>query len=238
MSTASIISAWVCFRAVFWVLVALGVPAGASAAMHEVMVYSFVTVAGGKIGVPTVQRPARCQLIQTDVREVGPVADEAETMDSIAMRRSVEGALRVSAFQVESGDSSPADLIVVYHWGCAAPATAGGSNKTAEILNLDAMLAVIGGRVLDHALGMERGVILAAAREERYFVIVSAYAAGPARTLLWRTHMTVPSVRLTLARAMPVLLGAGGALLARETRGVRQIAVSVSGILNLEAAGR
>lgn len=206
--------------------------------MHEVLVYSFVTGAGGKLGAPTAQHPARCLLAGTDVRDVGPVVGESEAADTTAMRRWVGQALRVNAFQVESGDSGPTDLIVVYHWGCAAPVTAGGNPRVAEVLNLDAMLAVIGGGALNEALGFERPVILVAAREERYFFIVSAYAAGPARTLLWRTHMTVPSTGLTRSRAMPILLAAGGALFGRETRGMRHVAIAVSGVLNLEAAGR
>jgi hypothetical protein len=60
------------------------------------------------------------------------------------------------------------------------------------------------------------------ARDERYFVVVSAYdfaALSRGETkLLWRTKMSTRSVGVTMDEAMPALLGAGGPYVGRNLR--------------------
>ena len=128
-------------------------------------------------------------------------------------------------------DLEPGDLVMVIHWGHASPLVFEDEGAIKEVLNLPEMLAVVGARALDRAIGVERNDILSAVREERYFAIVSAYATGDKKTLLWRTHMTVPCLGLTQSQALPILFAAGAALFGRATAQIRQVVLDVSGML-------
>ena len=86
------------------------------------------------------------------------------------------------------------------------------------------MLALVAGNTLSNInpFGFQREDILQAARDERYFVIVSAYdyaaATQKKKTLLWRAKMSTPSSRVSLAEVLPGMIAAGGPRFGRETR--------------------
>jgi hypothetical protein len=89
--------------------------------------------------------------------------------------------------------------------------------------NQKEMLALVAGNTLKNigALSFEREDILQAARDDRYFVIVSAFDFAAAKEkkkkLLWQAKMSTPSNRVSLAEVIPGLITAGAPHFGRET---------------------
>ena len=90
--------------------------------------------------------------------------------------------------------------------------------------NQKEMLALVAGNTVKNvgAFGSDRDDILQNMRDDRYFVIVSAYdfEAGKEKkkVLLWQAKMSTPSNRVSLAEVIPSMITAGGPRFGRETR--------------------
>ena len=118
-------------------------------------------------------------------------------------------------------------LILVFHWGYMNPQiddTGDDENPSQIFWNQKEMLALVAGNTLKNvgAFGFERDDILQNIRDDRYFVIVSAYdfdaAKEKKKVLLWQAKMSTPSNRVSLAEVIPSMITAGGPRFGRETK--------------------
>lgn len=221
-------------------LLAFVVVGRSSALGHEVLVCSYFTTEGTKIAAPTPEHPALCSLVANPAREWDSISNQVERLLPESMRRLVGRALGVNSFLPVAENPQSANLIVVYHWGWACPVIADAGTREEHFFNQTEMLGIVGGPAFERLTAAERTAMLIAARDERFFVIVSAYDANDwarhkRRTLLWRTHMSMPSHRLTPRQAAPILLSAGAGLFGRDTLGVRSITIDVLGSLRTDA---
>lgn len=204
---------------------------------HDVLVCSYFTAAGSGSAAPTVERPSFCSIVADPARSWhGPPGDEPPPPE--AVRRLVRRGLGVNSYHTEDPENR-AHVIVVYHWGWISPLLSDPKTGNEAFFNRSEMIGIVAGRAFDRLTSTDRTEVMAAIREERFFVIVSAYDAGDwakhqRRTLLWRTHLSVPSERLTSRNAAPILLAAGGSLFGRDTLGLRTITIDVAGALRTD----
>jgi hypothetical protein len=213
----------------------------ASGGSREVVVYSFLTVAGRDLVPSTTEHPTRCLLGSGGYHEWGGIraGEKPATLEQIDPL--VRAALRVNGYDcLQSGEV--ADVVVVFQWGCLRPDRSGISNRGHdEVVNQLNLLDLVGGRVLTDGRNRAlRSALIDAAAEERYFLIVSAFEptsyAQKVRTLLWRTQCSVPIPGISQAQAFPILAGAGAAYFGRETPLPEFIALDVAKTLRAAAS--
>lgn len=210
-------------------------------AAHDVTVFSYVTPAGQSLASPTPGQQSHCRLVSAGYRESGPVPAGESPANPERVDTSVRRAAQVNAYApLRAGET--ADLVLVYQWGVMSPDfVPTGTAGTKRLINGDQMLALVGGSVLPKVdLESDRETILTAARDERYFLVVSAFDSKDAATsatpaLLWRTQMSVPTGGLTQEQAFPLLAAAGGPLFGRATPLPRTIALPLADTLRMEA---
>ncbi|MCX6951622.1 MAG: hypothetical protein NTV51_05495 [Verrucomicrobia bacterium] len=207
---------------------------------QEVMVWARVTAEGRQRPAPALERPGFYVMAATAGREIGAPWKETQAASVDAVARDVRQALGTSRYRPVDGDQAPAgSVIIVFHWGSVSPVMFETGTEMKVWMNQHEVLAVLGGPPLDRVAWSERNDLFAAAGEERYYLIVSAYeivAGSPRpseRRLLWRTHASVPAIGLSQARAMPLLCAAGAAWFGRETRTVQKVDIEVAGTLVL-----
>jgi hypothetical protein len=207
----------------------------ASPCAHEVLICSYVTAAGSKVASPTSDHPLFCSLIAERARDWSGAPGECEPLMPETVQRLVRRGLGVNSYLVENPENR-ANLIVVYHWGWIKPVLSDDKTREEIFHNRVEMLGILNGRAFDYLSATDRTAVSLAIRDERFFAIVSAYDAddwtkNQNRSLLWRTHMSVPSDHVTSKNAAPILLSAGGSLFGRDTLGLRQISIDVAGVL-------
>lgn len=209
-------------------------------ARYDVTVYSYVTDAGRSIGLPTSEHPITCALVtngQQPVDEVGPV-DRCEPEVVVPLMRRL---FTANHYEVVYGATTAApDLKIVYHWGRLSPIVLDAGSPHENFVNQPQMLALVGGAALRRANSEQRQEILRAAREDRYFVIVSAYPGTevlfrPER-LLWRVYLSTRVESGGLVKTVPLLLAAGAPVFGRETVLPQCVPIDVSGDLRILVA--
>lgn len=133
-------------------------------------------------------------------------------------------ALAEQGYLVIDREHPTPSLLLVFHWGTVNPEIEddGVPGGREVFYNQTEMVALLGG----HTLGMldldfEREAVLQGAKENRYFVAVSAYDFAAARqkkkVLLWSTRMSTPSDGRRIAEVLPGLIAKGGPRFGRET---------------------
>ena len=207
-----------------------------TAAPHEVTVYAYVTEAGAKFATPTAVRPRPYLLADGGYREIGSVPRGEPSPAPVRVLRWVHDALAVHHYEaIRRGSPPEAECLMVCHSGVIipdAPMTATG--RLATRLDDVQALALVGGRALRFAdLPSEREAIFSAAKDERYFLIISAFAdsaegAPQHRVLLWRAQMSVPCAGLTPDEALPLLVVAGAGRCGTGTRLPCRVTVNAS----------
>ena len=192
------------------------------ASSRQVIVYSFLTDAGRSLTTPSDEKPARCALGSGGYHEWGGFRAGEKPATLGIIEPLVRAALRMNGYAGMQHGESP-DLIVIFHWGCMRPEMRGLGTGPADVaLNYHDMLDLVGVRALgsvnDRIL---QSALLEAAADERYFLIVSAYAppsSGEKLTqLLWRTQCSLPLAGIDQERAFAVLAAAGSVHFGRET---------------------
>jgi hypothetical protein len=118
------------------------------------------------------------------------------------------------------------NLVLTIHWGYLNPQIDDASEPTGSVdnpfYNQNEMLALVGGNALVMLSYADREAVMQAAKNNRYFVILSAYdfpsyQQAHKKVLLWQAKMSVPSNGSLFNDVMATLITAGEPLLGRET---------------------
>ncbi|MBI5382594.1 MAG: hypothetical protein HZA31_11895 [Opitutae bacterium] len=126
------------------------------------------------------------------------------------------------------GPTTPApSLLLVFSWGYLNPRIdddpTDRDEPDAKIFwdQSDMQALVAGNTFKTLGAGFERQDIIEATRDDRYFVIVTAYDYAEfqqkKRKLLWMAKMSTPSNCGTLAEVIPALINSGAPYFGRET---------------------
>ena len=182
---------------------------------------------GKKIAPPTQEKPAFYYPVLAGYREEGALVAGEKSPPPNPVAHLLAKALAAQHYYVVGAKTPAPTLLLVFHWGYMNPQIddlGDPDNPQQQFWNQREMLALVAGNTLANVgvFGREREDILQAARDERYFVIVSAYdfkaATGKKKVLLWRAKMSTPSNRVSLAEVIPAMITAGGPRFGRETR--------------------
>jgi hypothetical protein len=193
----------------------------------DVNVIVDMTDEGRKVAPPTKDQPAFYYPLLAGYREEGALVAGEKSPPPTPIAKLLGKALAAQHYFVVGAKTPAPTLLLVFHWGYMNPKIddfGDPDNPQPLFWNEKEMLALVAGNTLKNVgvFGFERQDILQAARDERYFVIVSAYdyksAAEKKKVLLWRAKMSTPSNRVTLAEVIPGLIAAGGPRFGRETR--------------------
>ena len=193
----------------------------------DVNVVVDMTDAGRKVAPPTKEKPAFYFPVLAGYREAGSLVAGEKTPPQNNVAKLLAKALAAQHYYV-MGTTTPAPtIILVFHWGYMNPQiddTGDDENPQQIFWNQKEMLALVAGNTVKNvaAFGSDRDDILQNMRDDRYFVIVSAYdfEAGKEKkkVLLWQAKMSTPSNRVSLAEVIPSMITAGGPRFGRETR--------------------
>lgn len=193
----------------------------------DVNVVVDMTEAGRKITPPTKESPAFYYPVLAGYRESGSLVAGETSPPPTPVAKLLAKALAAQHYYVVGTKTPAPTLLLVFHWGYMNPQIDDiGDNENPQQLfwNQREMLALVAGNTLGNVgpFGFQRDDILQASREDRYFVIVSAYDFEAAKTkkkvLLWQTKMSTPSNRVSLAEVIPGMITAGGPRFGRETK--------------------
>ena len=199
----------------------------------EVNIVVDLTADGKKVPPPSREHPAYYFPVVAGYREMGsPVAGE-KSPPAAPVARLLAKALAAQGYLVMSEKTPPPSLLLVFHWGSLNPQIDDVTSSVPpddpsrqlpqEIFwNLNEMLGLVAGRSSDKlTAGFERDDLMQAAREDRYFVIVSAFDYQAARDkkkkILWQARMSTPSNQVRLAEVLPAMITSGGPHFGRET---------------------
>jgi hypothetical protein len=234
-------------RALIAVLLAArfpGFPTVVAAAEHEVTAWSFVTDCGRT--APTAENGlVRCLLLSGGYQELGRVFATPPSAPPTAerVREVLAEGLRGSEFR-PTYDAPAIEQMLIYQWGYMDPRTDGLARAANSERERRTMLTLLGASTALKS-EVERTALAEALADDRYFLVVSAYdhqayLASREQRLLWRCHLSVPAHSLSHEQALPLLVGAGVALFARETTEPRRIRIplSANGVLRLNPALR
>jgi len=114
-------------------------------------------------------------------------------------------------------------IILVMHYGSANPEIESMPGMGEVFFNQAQMLGLLGGNTLDHLdLDFEREPVMQGAREDRYYVAVTAYDFAPyvqtrKKVMLWQAKMSVPANRVYFADVVTTLVETGGPFFGHET---------------------
>jgi hypothetical protein len=193
----------------------------------DVNVVVDMTEAGKKVEPPTKEKPAIYFPVLAGFREEGSLVAGEKSPPPNSVAKLLAKALAAQHYFVMGPKTGAPSIILVFHWGYMNPKvddTGDPDNPQQIFWNQKEMLALVAGNTLNNigAFGFEREDILQNARDDRYFVIVSAFDFEAAKTkkkvLLWQAKMSTPSNRVSLAEVIPSMITAGGPHFGRETK--------------------
>ena len=193
----------------------------------DVNVVVDLTEAGRKVASPTKEKPAFYYPVLAGYRESGSLVAGEKSPPDTPVAKLLAKALAAQHYYVMGAKTPAPTLILVFHWGYMNPQiddTGDDENPSQVFWNQKEMLALVAGNTLKNvgAFGFERDDILQNIRDDRYFVIVSAYDFAAAKekkkVLLWQAKMSTPSNRVSLAEVIPSMITAGGPRFGRETK--------------------
>ncbi len=193
----------------------------------DVNVVVDMTDAGRKITPPTKEKPAIYFPVLAGYRESGALVAGETSPPPTPVAKLLAKALAAQHYYVVGTNTPPPTLILVFHWGYINPQideNPDPDNPQPIFWNQREMLSLVAGNTIQNVnpFGFERDDILQAARDDRYFVIVTAYDFAAAKekkkVLLWQAKMSTPSNRVSLAEVIPGLITAGGPRFGRETK--------------------
>ena len=201
----------------------------------DVNVVVDLTDDGRKVAPPSREHPAFYYPVLAGYREMGALVAGEKSPPPTPVARLLAKALAAQHYFVVGPKTPPPSLILVFHWGYMNPQVddVGTDDAPQQLFwNEKEMLALVAGNTLGNlGLSFEREDVLQAARDDRYFVIVSAYdfeaAKQKKKKLLWQAKMSTPSNRVTLAEVLPAMIASGGPHFGRETERPKSVAAPI-----------
>lgn len=197
----------------------------------DVNVVVDMTEAGRKLTPPTKEKPAFYFPVLAGYREMGALVGGETKPPPNSVAKLLAKALASEHYYVTDMKTKAPSLILVFHWGYMNPQidetpSAADSTISDQIFwNQKEMLGLVAGNTLANigVFSFQREDIIQAAREDRYFVVVSAFDFAAAakekkKVLLWQAKMSTPSNRVSLAEVIPSMISAGGPHFGRETK--------------------
>lgn len=205
----------------------------------DVNVVVDMTEAGRKTTPPTKEKPAFYYPVLAGYREAGSLVAGEKSPPPNSVAKLLAKALAAQNYYVYGPGKTPAPTyLLVFHWGYMNPQiddTSGDPDNPQTVFwNQKEMLALVAGNTIQNlsSFGFEREDVLQAARDDRYFVIVSAYdfkaATEKKKVLLWQAKMSTPSNRVSLAEVIPSMITAGGPHFGRETKKPESVAAPLA----------
>lgn len=216
-------------------------PSPGSGRKFYIAVVAERTDQAAKPNLPTPDHPASYVAYDAGYIEEGdPIANE-KPPSAATVAQALRGNLGTQNYLPAAAPSAPS-LVLIYHWGLLRPDSYQVRSSFRIEPNLRARLALVATTkqagdienfLMDRRLGRinpafrvpgflnfrERD-LLDLARDDRYFVIVSAYdfAALTRReaTLVWRVKVSTRGPGVAMADALPALLSAGGPYFGRN----------------------
>lgn len=201
----------------------------------DVNVVVDLTDDGRKVAPPSREHPAFYYPVLAGYREMGALVAGEKSPPPTPVAHLLAKALAAQHYFVVGPKTSAPSLILVFHWGYMNPQVddVGTDDEPQQVFwNQREMLALVAGNTLGNlGLSFERDDVLQAARDDRYFVMVSAYdfeaAKQKKKKLLWQAKMSTPSNRVALADVLPAMIATGGPHFGRETERPKSIAAPI-----------
>jgi hypothetical protein len=196
----------------------------------EVTVVVDQTDAGRKVKPPTKESPAYYFAISAGFHERGAVVAGEKSPPTDDVEVLLRRALANQGYLPATNEGPAPTLLLVYGWGTMNPEIIetgtlededGNSMALESVANKREMISLVGGYKVDTFFSMDRDRVEEAIREDRYFMIVSAYDFAAAvkreKKLLWRAKISAPSQGTDLAETLPTLARVGSRYFGRDT---------------------
>jgi len=193
----------------------------------DVNVVVDMTDAGRAVTPPTKEQPAFYYPVLAGYREAGSLVAGEKSPPPAPVAKLLAKALAAQNYYVVGTNTPAPTLLLVFHWGYMNPQiddVGDSENPQQQFWNQREMLALVAGNTLKNigVFDFKRADVLQAARDERYFVVVSAYDFAAAKEkkkkLLWQAKLSTPSNGVSLAEVLPSIISAGGPHFGRETK--------------------
>lgn len=193
----------------------------------DVNVVVDMTEAGRAVSPPTKEKPAFYYPVLAGYREAGSLVAGEKSPPPAPVAKLLAKALATQNYYVVGAQTPAPTLLLVFHWGYMNPQIddlGDAENPQQQFWNQREMLALVAGNTLKNigVFDFKRDDVLQAARDERYFVLISAYDFAAAKEkkkkLLWQAKLSTPSNGVSLAEVLPGMISAGGPHFGRETK--------------------
>jgi hypothetical protein len=193
----------------------------------DVNVVVDMTEEGRKVAPPTKEKPAFYFPVLAGYREMGSLVAGEKSPPPNSVAKLLAKTLAAQNYYVMGAKTPAPTILLVFHWGYMNPQIddlGEPDNPQQTFWNQKEMLSLVAGNTITNIgiFGFQREDILQAARDDRYFVIVSAFdfeaAKEKKKKLLWQAKMSTPSNRVSLAEVIPAMIIAGGPHFGRETK--------------------
>jgi hypothetical protein len=190
----------------------------------QVLVVGDLTKLGKESPPPDAAHPVYYYPLVVGYKEVGATfANEPPPPKKNDVAHTLAVALAKQNYLLMTAEHPPQQLLVFW-WGSMNPEIQDfGSNDPTEqvFFNEREMLALVGAYKTQMMPYWTTNDIKAAARDDRYFVVIMAFDFAAARQrqkkLLWMAKMSVPSSGTTLTEVIPALVASGASAFGRDT---------------------
>jgi hypothetical protein len=192
-----------------------------------------MTDAGRQMTRPTKEKPAYYLPVVGGYQPKGPsIAGEPGPPPIKPLVHELAKTLAAQGYRVVEASSPPPSLLLTLSWGYITPDIADADSDRTSLdqaptdqpfSNEKEMLSLVGGTTFENMNWFsERKAAMDAAREDRYYLLISAYDFAAARQhkkkLLRSAKVSTQRGGVTLAEVIPAFLATTGPLLGRETR--------------------
>ncbi len=195
----------------------------------DILVIADVTPAGKEAPQASAERPVHYEPVWVGFRELGAVVAGERVPPAEAAKQNLSDALRKILHLPAGQDTPPPTVVVFFAWGTLYPDTVttpgsspDGQDETISF-NSAQMLGFLGAHKLAKLPGfsLDKERVLAAAREDQYFLAVAAYdrvsLQQRKRKLLWMTRIATDSLRVWLPNVLPEMVASAAPFFGKDS---------------------
>ncbi len=221
----------------------------AQKAKYDINVNVTLTPEGKKLPLTTPQNPAYYFPVVAGYQAAGrTVAGEKPPLDNEVLHLLAKALAKQGYFVFQEGKTPLPTLLLLFHWGYMNPSI--DITSTAQLDDEDptelsfssfhnkkTMYGLVSGTT-DHPLestdAIQNDQALQDAREDRYFVLVTALDFAAANTkekkkvVLWQARISTHFGRVSFEQVLPAMVNTGAKYFGRETMPPKRIYVPVS----------